>query len=866
MRSKYSWKFGQWWSRQHVRLALCLVWLIGCMGASALSAFSPLDDAWRHTLTMLESSYAVPSERVLMVAVDHAYLERRGPPPHPLDDLARAIEHVRPHAPLVLIYTEAGALWHGDLPASALCGDASVLYYGPARPEWLPASCEFILTPPHPPAFALFVPDSMGADDVLWRAVARRLSRKTSSPRPGFMTYSALPPVLAMQGLLNASQHDMWVGGRVVIVAPDAYRATYTLPSGLEATREHIRAHALATLLDDALLDMTPRELVWLCAMLALALAAIMSARRHMLREYLVLSLVWLLVSVVLMLGLLHFLPPFMPLIVGWGGVVILRLVPARMSDLRVDVRSRLLEVTRSVNADRAHLISREQVFWQESLQRAHALIEGASSSMIAELPEGSWWIVPRAYQRMSEGDIVERRRDIRREPYETPLQMRRGVVISRRFLEDEALDVILAPLSHGDRVLGFWMLATPAGSGRALLSSHGARIKQLAAQLAREIAWRRLEARQQIRAATATSGVDVLVDEALLTLEQLSLQKEVLEQIVDGAQVGLMLVSLLGEVVFSNDIMSLHVGGVLDEAMQQSGLEATLSQLYVGELEISEVISATLAGQLHAWELHMHDEERAARTLSLTLSPVRGANAEQVESVLITSHDVTQLTERDEQRAAMMRLFNARSVDAASTIQGYVEVLAQSTSLSKGERRVVDRLSKSVEQLDAQVQDMLGVLEIGEAQARTIPVNLRFAVGTFLRQRRAQQDHIEVSWPDEELLIVRAEPDALQKTLRLLFEELEEWRAEGTSVSIAVVRSAPHIILTLELGQSTLPQSLLREVTDEGQQDQYSPSIQRARALLEGMDATLELVESPTDSAQTALRARVIFSGVRVS
>ncbi len=871
MRNKYTWKLGQWWRRQHVRLALCLIWLLGCMAASALGAFSPLDDAWRHLLLRVHATYASPPENVLMVALDEDYLEESGPSPYPLSNLIEALAVLTPHAPLVLVSTQAGSLWSGRADEQALCSQHRVLYHGSSRPVWLPKGCDFLEVPNKAPWFdAPLFSGKPHVDEALWIAVSQRLGTRLEH-RPGHIAYSALPPVLAMQGLLETSEQGSLVGGRVVWIAPTAHRPRYALPSGLEATRDHVRAHDLAILLDDDVWVRTPRELVWLCAFLALGLAATMSQRRRLLAEYGAITVGWALFSAAMMLGVHNVLAPWMPVVVGWGGVALLRVVPPRMSDLRVDVRSRLLEVTRSVNADRAHLLTREQIFWQESLQRAYTLLEQVEHSMIAELPEGSWWIVPRAYVGMDESDIIERRRDIRREPYETPLQMRRGVVISRQFLRDEELDVILSPLMVGDRVLGFWMLATPKGQGRQVLNGQGTRIKQLSTQLAREIAWRRLEARQALRAATATGGVDLLIDESLLTLEQLSLQKQVLEQIVEGAQVGLMLVSLLGEVIFSNEIMSLHLGGELEEAMRQPGLEATISLVYPDAEQVSQIIRETLLGTSHTWErvlVASDDDPLGGRTFEFTLTPVQSKGAEQVESFLLTSHDVTQLTQRDVQRAAMLRLFNARSGGAAASIRGYVEVLEQSTSLSKAEKRVVERLADAARQLDRQIDDMLGVLEPEAARAdRQIPVNLEFVLGTFLRQHSRRQKVFEVSWPGGEarsdLYIVRAQPDVLQQALRLLFEEFDAWRSEEMLVHITVKRHKNQTIsLTLELPESTLPQSLLRELTDKGRQDQYSPSIKRARQMLESMEASLEIVQASRAGEEqgAVLRAQIVL------
>ena len=875
---RYTWKLKQWWSRQYVRLGVCVVWCALCLLAEHLGALDGIHHTTHAAITSLErAGLSHPPEKVLVV--DWASLD----PARRHEDAVEAVHRLTQASRHVIVDLQTldmpPPLW-ARLP----CDPSRQLYYAPRRPDALPAGCPFALIGREAVAPDALYDSSSSASASLWAHMARMTGKPLDAQR-GYLWFGSLPPVLSAQVMLQEeTQHDALVEDRIVWLTRDEGEMLHDVASGVRISREMLRAQELVNLVEGRLLLPSSLLLELLVGVALLLFAASISAEPKGLRKLVFASATLLLTSVGFIAWLDLWLQLAMPLSMAWGGVVILRLVPPRISELQVDVRMRLLDVTRSVNAERAHLMTREQHFWDTSLARAMSLLEGDEiiSGMIAELPDGSWWIAPRAFFGMTEQQIFERRRDIRREPYETPMLMQRAVLSSRQFLQDASLDVILSPLYHGNRLMGFWMIATEPQAGRTTLTRHAERIKQVSRQLAREIAWRRIEARQQRKA--AVQGVDQLVDEALLTLEQLSLQKEMIEHVVQGTQVGLLLMSLLGEVLFSNEFIASQASDRVERAMRAENLEAVLAVFVEGErVDVARAfIDVALRGEVQSWRLSRQEGE-ALRVLEFSLAPVQDVGRAQVESLLLTSHDVTGLMEAEVERTRLLQTFYTSTTDTIESMERYAQILSQSTSLSKAERRVVDRLGRSTSSLVTQMEAVSSVLSAvddpagGHASSeRQIPVSLSYALKRFVRQHQlaAPGFSLELGEDAAELHIVLAQPELLQRVFVLLWRELDAWRAEDASVQVHCQRRAGSILVVWVLTASALPGSVLQSIasaqdggvgaglsepTDaasgEGPRED-APALQRAEASLRRMGATLDV----SFSSQDELTLRVAF------
>lgn len=873
-----TWKLRQWWSRQYIRLGVCVLWCLLCLLAERLGAFEGLHDTTLTTITSLERARTSPPPTRVLV-VDWASIDpsRRG------EDASAIITHLARASRYVIVDLQTLELPSAALWQALPCDPSRILYYAPQRPDALPSTCPFA-----PIGREALSPDALyDASQSASRHIWSRLEVITGKPlgqARGHLWFGAFSPILSAQVMREEKmQHDALVEDRIVWITRDQGEMLHEVAPGVSASRELARAQELVNLIEERLLVPSSSLLELLTALLLLLFAASISAEPRGLRKLLVTSAALLVVSGLFIAWLDFWLQLAMPLCVAWGGVVILRILPPRISELQVDVRMRLLDVTRSVNAERAHLMTREQHFWDSSLSRAMSLMGGDEilSGMIAELPDGSWWITPRAFFQMTEKEIFERRRDIRREPYETPVLMQRAVLSSRQFLQDESLDVILSPLYHGNRLMGFWMLATSPQAGRATLARYGERIKQVSRQLAREIAWRRIEARQQRKA--DVQGVDQLVDEALLTLEQISLQKEMIEHVVQGTQVGLLLVSLLGEVLFSNEFILLQAPGRVERAMRGENLEEVLAVFVEDErVDVARAfIDVALRGEVQSWRISGQDGDTLS-VLEFTLAPVKDAGRAQVESLLLTSHDVTGLMEAEFERTRLLQTFYTSTTDTVESMERYAQILSQSTSLSRAEQRVVERLTRSTTSLVSQMASISSVLAALDASGdgtteRQIPVSMTYALKRFVRQHQLAAPAFTLDHGEDasELFIVLAQPELLQRAFGLLWSELDAWRAEDASVQVRCQRQARVILLEWVLTASALPGSVLQSIARMQEQEGVgaglseptdaessesprddAPALQLAGASLRRMGATLDVSFSDREE----LTLRVVF------
>ena len=220
-----------------------------------------------------------------------------------------------------------------------------------------------------------------------------------------------------------------------------------------------------------------------------------------------------------------------------------------------------------------------DQAFWQRFASATSAYL-GSSSAFLAQLERGAWHLDIAHAHLIDAGDIVERRRDIRREPYRRAYLTRRPAWAERQFV-NPALGVktLMVPLGAWRRLLGMWVVQFPID---AEVGERELRLCQLfATELVYTLEQRRLGRLLGPGGVAAEPGAlpSRLVNDAMVARDSalaLAHAQAATSRMLDALPVGVLTATLWGEVVNLNQTMRRFLGGVGVEP----GLRPDLAEL----------------------------------------------------------------------------------------------------------------------------------------------------------------------------------------------------------------------------------------------------------------------------------------------
>lgn len=706
---------------------------------------------------------------VLFIAIDQNTVREWGPPPWPWARYQALIDPILAGEPRLIGLLEPGPR---VLPDSAVPTDlADAVRDG--RLVLPPAEAGF-----RQPGVALDLRGVVEAIDLgdpqalTGTSITADIMRRLGLPDTGHLAVNFIGPVDALPMLLalQVARGDIparTFAGRVVVIGLRDERFTNLVPTpvGPMAPAE-VHAHALHAVITRATWR-DPGDGVAGLLVLAFAALGIAAPRRARSARRATLFVAGVAVmSVVVAFGAFAWFhvalapaAPVIAMLLGTSAGLLLERHEALggVAELRDHVASRLRQAAAGRPGITATTIHER---FAETL-RTYVDLE---SCVWAELPAGAWDVELRHWHSCTEDQILEKRRDVRRDPWRLPYGSHRPEWVSGRSFMNEALDqkTLLVPLASFGRLFGFWIVNV-----RNSVQVDGKQLRLIEA-VSDDVALALAEYRQQGRSAVERSRgghlPSALVD-AVRTVRHDALMMGQLHGRTHAAlarlPVGVLIATTWGYIEHCNVEMQRFLATAGVDAPDQLGIAELLSRVTgVDEAAVRDVLRE-LAATSHVLRLETRTEAAGApaQVYELVLTRTRlseGTADEHGPSSLVltaTKRDAQPLVALDWRWSGMGA--GARNVvDVAQLVQQTLAELAEAGVWLAAPVVAMRTMSRVVvvahTQQIAEAVRAFSQLDSGPAQGRA--TKPRVGIEDSLEDLMIRIDHPSASLPQNDV------------------------------------------------------------------------------------------------------------------
>lgn len=571
--------------------------------------------------------------RVIFVAIDERTVDTWGMPPWELSKLDVTLAKILAGGPKQIAVMEPGPrLLPGDFsPEVAQAIARGEILMPPSNPEFgqpgLSMSSRGVVE-----NVALGSEAHLGGRTVTHGLLAKLGYETAAASLPvNFIGRQAelatLPAELVRRGEVPAATF----AGRVVVIGMRGERFVSSVPTPVgPLSPAEIHAHLIHAVLERSVWRQAPG---WMLVILCGALALLGYAALPRLRTLVLVgnAAVWAVAYVAAAYIGFAYYTILLPL-----GLPLGTLVFAAASGTLLERHRAEAQLARLVAAAIEHRSGERVWAVDELLERFYAtsrMYLTFRSSHVTMLAAGKWHVELRGLGPSTLEEVIEQRRDIRREPYASAYATRRATWSSRPFV-DPALGckTMLIPLLAFHRLLGFWLIHVDK---TAELSDADRRMAQLlAGQLALALEQGRIE--QNLREARQVdASSDGYMPGAVAMLQHHSVavfaQRAQQDRLVEHLPTGLLTASLWGDVVTVNVVMRRLLGMAGIERPDGMALGAILVRLLGVTDEAARVILRDIMAQggFVRMSAEMPHATGPATTIEFTLSKVEGGEQE---------------------------------------------------------------------------------------------------------------------------------------------------------------------------------------------------------------------------------------------
>ncbi len=291
------------------------------------------------------------------------------------------------------------------------------------------------------------------------------------------------------------------------------------------------------------------------------------------------------------------------------------------------------------------------------------------------------------------------------------------------------------------------------------------------------------------------------LAEYAAVALENAQLFTEVqterkkLTSVMRNIKEGIVIVDMMGEIMLINHVAQM----VLDVS------ESVAGETYrncCSSLDLREGIRQGLEGHEYHTEISAAD----GRVFSVRVTPVPGVGA------AVTMHDVTHFKELDRLKSEFVSTVSHDLRSPLTAILGYVELLERAGPLTPMQKRFVDRVRASVENITALINDLLdlGRIEAGldtEKEVVSIAEIVRYAVEGMKSQ--AEERHQElVLHMGENIPMVMGNIVRLRQMLDNIIGNATKYTGEGGRVEVTVESRNNQVVIRVSDNGPGIPTS----------------------------------------------------------
>ncbi|RMH43960.1 MAG: CHASE2 domain-containing protein, partial [Deltaproteobacteria bacterium] len=403
---------------------------------------------------------------VIFVAIDEDSVNLWNAPPWRWDRYAATVSAILAGEPRVIAILEPGPRLLPDEPPPPVIRDAV-------------ARGALVMAPPTPgfgqPRLALetrgaVVALDLGQPDGVDRSVVRDVIEAAGLgrdvPRRLPVNYYGAPdalPTLPAHRVASGEIPPRTFRDRIVVIGLRGERFAPQVPTPVGAmSPAEVYCHALLGLAHGAVWSRPPPWLSWMLAgVLAFVAAAVTPRLRTRTAAavtggaiaVIAIADYWLFRTGVALLGMTT------PAVGVVAGAIAGGAVERERARDQIDAIARWLAQRLRVDTPRSAGIAVDHAPWRAYADAVDIYLD-CHSTAFAELPDGSWHLRLAHAVRMAETDIVEQRRDVRRDPYKRAYAFHRPMESDRQFMRrDLGVRTFLVPLVSFERLLGIWIV-----------------------------------------------------------------------------------------------------------------------------------------------------------------------------------------------------------------------------------------------------------------------------------------------------------------------------------------------------------------------------------------------------------------------
>ena len=291
------------------------------------------------------------------------------------------------------------------------------------------------------------------------------------------------------------------------------------------------------------------------------------------------------------------------------------------------------------------------------------------------------------------------------------------------------------------------------------------------------------------------------LAEYAAVALENAQLFTEVqterkkLTSVMRSIKEGIVIIDTMGEIMLINRVAQM-VLDVSDEVLGES---------YRGccpHPDLREGIRQGLEGHEYHTEINAAD----GRVFSVRVTPVPLVGA------AVTMHDVTHFKELDRLKSEFVSTVSHDLRSPLTAILGYVELLERAGPLTPMQKRFVDRVRSSVENITALINDLLdlGRIEAGfdtEKEVVSIAEVVRYAVEGIKPQAEAKQQELVLRM-GKNIPLVLGNIVRLRQMLDNIIGNAVKYTGEGGRIEVTVENRNNQVVIRVSDNGPGIPPS----------------------------------------------------------
>lgn len=564
------------WLRHVLRLSLLLVVSIAIVATlSVAGVLDAVDNGLQRAYYRVHGADS-PSSSVLLVALDENTARSWGAPPWASERFDHLLDEILSGDPAAVAVLEGSHLLLRGKPgrsddAADAVSDGRLLM--PAERIGAAGFAQPVLRIDRGAVEQIELSDESGSPSVLARvAVASGLEIPAGDAMP--IHYAGPPdslPTIAAHRIVGDQIPAGVFSGRIVLIGAQGHAFAPLLPTPVgPMSPAEIQAHALTGLLQGSVWQPFPTWWYWLAIALLALLMLLAIPRIETMTSVVVIAVIaalavagdyWLFTSGVALVGA-----------AGVLAVLAVTVFVAWISErrrLRRELAGLSRWLARQAQTELQTSTSRgsEEEFLGTFMQASRTYVD-FHSAIFAELPQGKYHLADDSFLCLDTepGEIFERRRDVRREPYAKAYRTHRPEWSVRPFMDQTLeLKTLMVPLVELGRILGFWVVNFPR---TAKISKRKIRlIEMLGAQASIALDRRRLQQRAWLQGQEVTvRGSSLLlsrISDTQRSAQSMVRSQNHIDELFENLPVGVLVATLWGEIELMNKVMRDYLDGL---------------------------------------------------------------------------------------------------------------------------------------------------------------------------------------------------------------------------------------------------------------------------------------------------------------